>query len=352
MPDEPEDTIVEGRRPPGIPRPLRRGLLAAVVAAAVAVPVTGAPSQARDVQTPAPPALPAMAADTLDARYRLTRQAAEDAAVAAERADDTDRAAALRALAAPGRHFLSFDGRGRGRAVEVVGDDLATASTITVLVPGADTTVRHFDSHGSTWAAPGGGARALARQLRADDPGGRHAVVAWLGYDTPETISGAVITPGRAREGARGLLAFLTGLRAAAPHARLTLLCHSYGSVVCGSAGPGLDAAHVADVALYGSPGSGATTAAGLDTAARIWAGRASGDGIARVPHVSLRLPLDITLGLGTDPVSGAFGAHRFAAGSGGHGDYLRPGGTALRNLALIALGRTADVTATGGDRA
>jgi hypothetical protein len=38
------------------------------------------------------------------------------------------------------------------------------------------------------------------------------------------------------------------------------------------------------------------------------------------------------------------FGARRFATGGGGHSDYLSPGGVSLRDLALIALGRTAEV--------
>ncbi|MEU7584234.1 alpha/beta hydrolase [Streptomyces sp. NPDC041068] len=308
--------------------------------------MTGAHSNADVWQAPAPPELPAMAPDTLARRYALNRGAIEDAALAAERADDTEQAGALRALAAPDRRFLSFDGR--GRAVEVLGD-LATARTVTVLVPGADTTLRHFDTHGSAWAAPGGGARALDAQLRRDDPHGHHAVVAWLGYRTPETIGGAVITPGRAEDGAGSLRAFLGELRSAAPRARANLLCHSYGSVVCASAAHGLD---VTDIAFYGSPGSGVTTASGLHTAARIWAGRASGDGISRVPHVSIQLPFDITLGLGADPMSPSFGARRFATGTGGHGDYLRPGSTSLHNLARIALGRAEAVTPEGARRA
>jgi hypothetical protein len=44
--------------------------------------------------------------------------------------------------------------------------------------------------------------------------------------------------------------------------------------------------------------------------------------------------------GFGADPAAPGFGARRFAAGGGGHSDYLSPGGVSLRDLALIALGR------------
>ena len=71
-----------------------------------------------------------------------------------------------------------------------------------------------------------------------------------------------------------------------------------------------------------------------------MWAGRESGDPIRYVPHIRL-----LGLGFGADPMSPGFGAHIFAAGSGGHSDYLDPGSVSLRNLAEIALGNPAAVT-------
>ena len=72
-----------------------------------------------------------------------------------------------------------------------------------------------------------------------------------------------------------------------------------------------------------------------------MWAGRGTGDSIRDVPHIQL-----LGLGFGQDdPAAPAFGARPFACGSGGHSDYFRPGGIALRNLASIALGDPAGVT-------
>ena len=69
-------------------------------------------------------------------------------------------------------------------------------------------------------------------------------------------------------------------------------------------------------------------------------AGRGSGDWIRLVPHVQV-----LGLGFGSDPVSAGFGARVFAAGAGGHSDYLDPGSVPLRNLTEIALGDPAAVT-------
>ncbi|HEU5025814.1 MAG TPA: alpha/beta hydrolase [Spirillospora sp.] len=308
----------------------------AVTAAAVltvAASTTAAAGHAEAYAGPAP--LPALSPATLDARYQATGTEIARAWATARRVRDHDRARALSAFLAPGRRFLVFDARGRGLAVEVLGD-LASADRIAVVVPGADTALGNFDSPKFV----GGGSRALYRQARADAPAARIAVVAWLGYRTPRTLSPEVLTGGRAAAGARALGRFLTGVHRVNGRARIALLCHSYGSVVCGKAARGLGAAPVDDIALFGSPGVTAHRASDLGTSARVWAGRSTGDWMQYVPKVSFA-----GIGFGADPVSPRFGARRFDAGSGPHSAYLKPGTVALRNLALIALGRDAEVT-------
>ncbi|NWF27191.1 hypothetical protein HW130_13060 [Streptomyces sp. PKU-EA00015] len=316
---------------------LRRTLLAALLAAAVAVPVSAA-ARPSAVPAPVPAALaPLSAAElpALDARYAITRAGIRAAARVADGHKDHRRARALRAMAADGRQFLTFDGRDGGRAAEVFGD-LARADRVTVLVPGSDT---HLD----TYARFRAGAAALHRALRGTGAD-RTAVVAWLGYATPTTIGTDVLTSGRADEAADDLAAFVGELRAAKGAAPVSLLCHSYGSVVCARAAHRPKTEAVTDIALFGSPGTGADSAAALRTRATVWAGRGGDDWIAGVPHVRVEL-LGTEVGFGTDPVTDAFGARVFDAGGGGHSDYLRPGSTALRNLALIAAGRTAEVS-------
>ncbi|MEU4796248.1 alpha/beta hydrolase [Streptomyces sp. NPDC023327] len=302
---------------------LRRTLLAAGVTAAVVFPLSGAARP--EIPAPAPAALGHVTARELPAAYEANRANAAEAARMAERYGARERAAGLRAMAAPGRHFLAFDGRGAGRTAEVFGD-LADAGRVAVLVPGSDTSL---DTYGRLRA----GALALHRELGADT-----AVVAWLGYETPGTVSPAVLTTGRADGAAPALRSFVADLHGVNARARVSLLCHSYGSVVCASAASGPRPLDVADIALYGSPGTGADRAADLNTGARIWAGRGADDWIAEVPHAGADL-FGTTVGFGTDPLSADFGARVFPAGDGGHSDYLRPGSVSLHNLARIVRG-------------
>ncbi|MFF7009566.1 alpha/beta hydrolase [Streptomyces fimicarius] len=309
---------------PRRPRP-RRALLAALVTFAVAVPVSGAARPAA-VPAPAPTAIGPLrdaSAVALEERYAVSRSDIRAAGRAAEAHGDLKRAASLRAMAAPGRRFLSFDGRDGGRSVEVVGE-LSSARRIAVLVPGAGV---GLDAYGRLRRD----ARALHREL-----GEGAAVVAWLGYRSPATVSPAALTTGRADGAAPGLRALVDGLHAVRPAARISLLCHSYGSVICARSAHGTAADALV---LYGSPGVGSDNAAALRTGARVWAGRSGGDWIARVPHVRVRVPFVATVGFGTDPVAERFGAEVFDAGDGGHSDYLRPGSRSLTNLARIAAG-------------
>ncbi len=281
----------------------------------------------------------------------------------------------------PGREFLDFDGRGDGRIVEVVGD-LARAERIAVLVPGVDTRLGNYahglggvadrsplvQAHrlltaaatagstgsavpaGSTGAA--GGARAAdatgtagaAGGARAADATGtaageRLAVVAWLGYDTPDGVGPAAIREEYARAGASALDDFVSWLARVRPTARISVLGHSYGSVVAGLAARHLPD-QVTDIVAFGSPGMGVSRAADLRTHARIWAGRADGDWIRWIPGIRI-----LGAGHGTKPTSARFGAHRFGTrGATGHDHYLSPGTESLTNIAAIATGRYAEV--------
>ena len=332
------------RTPVRRPRSRRlRRVLAGAASIGVIMLTTAGTGNADPYAAPVP--VPALAPSTLDVRFAAERQAIEKALETAQAVGDTDRGKALGAFLQPGRRFLYFDPRGGGRAIEVIGD-LTRARRVAVLVPGADTTLSAFDRRGAKpWSTPGGGARAVYAQSRSMAPDPGLAVVAWLGYAAPKTFSSDVLTDGRASEGAEKLRHFMKGLHRVNPGASVGLLCHSYGSVVCGRAaldGPGGAAwRQVTDIALYGSPGTTAWSAAALSGTARIWAGRGATDWMEDVPHIRV-----FGLGLGPDPVAGEFGARVFDAGPGGHSDYLAPGSRSLRNLTGIALGRPSQVTA------
>ncbi|MFE2045083.1 alpha/beta hydrolase [Streptomyces sp. NPDC059477] len=311
-----------------------RTLLATLIMAALVVPLAAATRPRVPAPLPADPGR--VTAATLDAVYAANRANAAQAAGMAEEHGDARRAAVERAMADdPGRLLLAFDGRGQGRVTEVFGD-LARADRVAVLIPGSDTTL-------DTYPRLRTAARSLHRQLTERAPADTHtAVVAWLGYETPGTVGTTVMTTSRAEEAAPDLREFIAGLYGiGGQDTRIALLCHSYGSVVCARAAPGLD---VDDIAFTGSPGTGVETVSDLGTSARVWAGRGADDWVAQVPHLRADL-FGTTVGFGTDPMSPAYGARRFSAGDGGHSDYFTPGSESLANLARIVLGETGEVS-------
>lgn len=242
--------------------------------------------------------------------------------------------------ASEGRQVLAFDPRSGGRVAEVFGD-LASADRIAVVVPGVGTTAYNFDR--SSPAHPYRPVRVagqeLYRQMRADAPGARVAVVSWLGYRPPADLGRGAAREELARTGAQALTRFTEGLVATRPGASVALIGHSYGSVVAGLAARRLPAA-VSDIAVVGSPGMGADRVRDLHTSARVWAGCATGDWIQDVPDVQV-----LGVGHGTAPVDPEFGARVFStAGVRAHDEYFRPGTASLRNLAAIALGRAGSV--------
>lgn len=307
---------------------LRRMFAAGAIAAGVIAATTAAAFPGAPVDQSQP--LPALTARALATRYAADSRMIAQAAHTAGRTGNQPLASALETMR--GGHFIDVNPAGQGLAVEVIGD-LAQATRVAILVPGSDTSLTTFASRGT--ASPDGAARALAAQARRLDPGAHLAIIAWLGYATPASISPAVLTSGDAGQGASALRPLVDDL---ARHGhQVALICHSYGTVVCGLAAPGLP---VTDIAAIGSPGMDASSARALDTSARVWAGRGGGDWIRNVPHVQL-----VGLGFGPDPTVPGFGARIFDCGAGGHSDYFRPGSIALRNLAYIALGDPAGVT-------
>src|SRR5215467_15626596 len=305
-----------------------RSLAAAPLIAAAMFGTTAAAWPSSTAAMPQAP--PPLTASALSARYAADTKAITKAEHTAARAGDRQLAGALARLRT--RQVLFFNPNGQGVAATVNGD-LATANRVAILVPGSDTTLATFFSRGAD--SPGGGAEALAAEARRLEPGERLAIIAWLGYPAPAMLSPAIMTSGDAGQGAQALRPLVTAL---ARHGdQVALLCHSYGSVVCGLAAPHLP---VTEIAAFGSPGMDASSVASLHTQARVWAGREAGDSIKYVPHIHL-----FGLGFGADPMSPGFGARVFATGDGGHSGYLDPGSASLRNLTYIALGDPAAVT-------
>jgi hypothetical protein len=233
-------------------------------------------------------------------------------------------------VAVDGRQFLEYDTAGDGRAVEAVGD-LAHATHIAIVVPGVDTTLANFD-HGLgnvERRAPAFQARQLYAQMtaRTREP---VAVIAWLGYDPPEGIGLAAVREDRAKAGAAALVSFVDGL----PKVDVTVIGHSYGSVVAGLAAPRLGV-NVQDIIAIGSPGMGVDKRADLHTTARVWAGTAKGDWTRWIPGVRI-----FGLGHGTRPAEPEFGALPLPVGGvANHDSYFVTGTGSLDAMAGIAVG-------------
>ncbi|MDX3238726.1 alpha/beta hydrolase [Streptomyces sp. ME03-5709C] len=275
------------------------------------------------------------------ARAQETARSHSSLLTAEGRRDATQRADRYASLLGAGRRILAFDPTGRGRAAEVFGD-LGTAERVSLIVPGVDTDVLSFEREEDPARAPVGMARSLYAAEHAAAPRTRTAVIAWADYTTPQGVGLDASTGELAEQGAVRLTALVRALPA---RGRVSLFCHSYGSVLCGVAAPELPSGRVSDIAVFGSPGMRVDKAADLGTNARVWATRDSTDWIGDVPHLEFA-----GVGHGADPVSPAFGARVVSSEAAqGHAGYLRPGTDSLANFTSIALGRYPDVRCAAG---
>ncbi|UBQ03430.1 alpha/beta hydrolase [Curtobacterium sp. TXMA1] len=246
------------------------------------------------------------------------------------------------------RHLVVLDTRGTGRAAIAVGD-LASARDVTVVVPGmfftvtgqmhdfTDTASDLYDEQTAVSALAATGTGRVA----ADDSTEGTAVLAWMGYRTPDMSN--ILSLGLARTGADRLERVVDGLDAVrgADRPRLNVVAHSYGSTTALMA---LSSGRMqADsLTVLGSPGSDVQSAADLAVrTGQVYVGDAHSDPIAGSGY------------FGTDPGSAGFGstlldlsADTVGTDAGafrrpiGHNDYLKPGTASLHDVALIGIGR------------
>ncbi len=274
------------------------------------------------------------------------------------------------------RQFLRIVTAGNGRVVEVIGD-LHRARHVAVIVPGMTNSIRDYDPNTRIKGTE------LVNAMRAYESD--TAVVVWLGYRTPNLTAAGLAegaASGRARDGARQLVDDLEVLRRMAPESHLTVIGHSYGSVVAAETlrsrtlAKRVDALGVEDVAVVGSPGMNTNSRRALGHSdIDVWASKVAtfargsvsvhrakqrGLGIPTPFPLPFRIgpfgngPVEVTLTPphpsdvvpfapvhGEDPSAKGFGAKRFSsAGAGGHSEYFKTGTVALENLARIATNR------------
>jgi Alpha/beta hydrolase len=254
----------------------------------------------------------------------------------------------------PRAYLLRLDLAGDGRAVVALGDP-DRADNILTHVPGMSA---DLNSYGGELA------RAERVAVRAAElgPGASTSTVMWLDYDAPDFVDEAA-GAGRARAGAAALRHFQDGLRAThTGSARLTVLGHSYGSLVVGDAAadPGLA---TDGVVFVGSPGVGVDTAADLHVpAGHVWSTTSRSDVIQYLPVAPKSLLGDLVtagtvpvvgpaiafatpeddLWFGRNPSDPSFGARVFRSQpDAGHVGYWDRGRPALDAITAIALGAT-----------
>ncbi len=241
----------------------------------------------------------------------------------------------------PRRSLIALDTRGAGRAAIAIGD-LDTAADVTVVVPGMFFTVtgqmRDFTDTANDLATE----QATLAPVAVAGRGHGVAVVAWMGYRTPDLTN--ILSLALARTGVERLERTVAGLREirGTEQPRLNVVAHSYGSTTALMA-LASGRMRADSLTVLGSPGSSVRHASQLAVpSGAVFVGGAHSDPIAGSGY------------FGTDPGSASFGSTLLdlaasgdtgAAGDvfrrpSGHNDYLKPGTASLHDVALIAVGR------------
>jgi hypothetical protein len=242
---------------------------------------------------------------------------------------------------APRRNLITLDTRGSGRAAIAIGD-LDTAADVTVVVPGMFFTVTGQMTDFTNTANDLYSEQATLSGVAAPGSGSGVAVVAWMGYRTPDLSN--ILSLGLAKTGAGRLERAVDGLRQIreGEQPRVNIVAHSYGSTTAMMA---LSSGRMSadTLTVLGSPGSDVQTSRELSVGAgQVFVGEAHSDPIAGSGY------------FGTDPGSSAFGSTVLDLAGGadrqdtgdvfrrpvGHNDYLKPGTASLHDVALIAVGR------------
>ncbi|MFC7544954.1 alpha/beta hydrolase [Plantactinospora sp. GCM10030261] len=256
-------------------------------------------------------------------------------------------AARLSADTGPRAYLLALATTGDGRAVLAVGDP-DHADKVLTYVPGMTSDLPGV-------AGELGRVDRMAARCAELDPTARTAAVLWLDYDAPDFLDEAARRD-TATEAGPALHRFQDGLRVShdGPPARLTVLGHSYGSLVVGLTAR--DHGVTADGLIFvGSPGVGVDRVSDLGLPAdRVWASTAGNDviqhfarppvdllaGVAAPAHrlaTPYGLPAD-DLWFGRNPADAGFGGGTFRSGPHGHVGYWDDGNPALDAMARIAL--------------
>ncbi len=262
----------------------------------------------------------------------LTRRAASNiAAVKMDLASailegDADRVTLLQTLIDSGGDILLY--RPQLQHYAVLFGDIETAAHVAVFVPGVGDGTNLCDD----WIPE-------ARNLFEAAPS--TAVVLWKGYDNPADIAAAATDTIECNEdlltAAGDLTAFVEWL-SLDPEQSVTLVAHSFGSIVAGAALAECDL-HVTDVVVAGSPGMTVDELRQLHLdQSHFFSEQAPGDVVAE-------------LGIfGAAPSAPTFGGTRMSTNAPdhptveAHSGYFEQGSEALENMADVVTGQYSEV--------
>ena len=227
------------------------------------------------------------------------------------------RAAATVSTKCPARGLISFDPGNPPLAAVSIGDPDA-ADHVTWNIPGMGSSTGRM----AEWTDA---TNAICEQQASAGSSGRHAAVAWIGYDSPADAAATerpnfeVLSMDKARTGGKALALALEGMNAARSGSAvfITVAAHSYGSTTAAEA---LSRTNfdVDAVVFYGSAGvdeDSAPTASvlrvkELDGATQVYATHATGDGVAKLGIIGSGLSEDPRL----SPTSRDFGGLVFSS--------------------------------------
>lgn len=253
----------------------------------------------------------------------------------------------------PEAYLLGFSPEGNGRAIVANGNP-DTARHQAVYVPGTTSNLGSIGGNIDRMTE-------LWRQTNKADPSASVSTITWLGYDAPQDIVKDAPFEHYAYDGAPAYRQFMDGLDASysgpgEPHR--TAIGHSYGTTLIGAAAQ-TGHLNADDVIFAGSPGVKVGSAEEMDVPkGHVWNEEADGDkvpDIGRWGHGGSQWKLGG--GVFLIPSDEAFGANQMnthAEGSGptattgseGHSQYWNKGSTALKNQALVVVGKYGYVTA------
>lgn len=241
---------------------------------------------------------------------------------------------------------------GQGRVAMAINNPDQARKTA-VVVPGTQHSVT------TGWLAGDEAAGLLAELTDAMAGEPPPAVVAWMGYDAPDSpVDPRIGMTGLAQEGGALLAGDVNALSVTnAGRSHVTVIGHSYGATTVADAAAGYRM-RADDVVLIGCPGTDLAHDAadfGLPEGGHVYVGSASTDPVTqfgRVPQMHIG-ESGVAVALGPDPAADGYGSTRFKAETAGvtigdHDGYYVPGSESLFSIADIASGNGAALAGHG----